>query len=71
MARPKCPKTGKQRFPTQLDAQLTMATIQSNIKHRRKMKFREEPVRTYRCPHCGGFHLSSQSRNKNRRTPSN
>lgn len=64
MARRKCSTTGKDRFPSKLEAELAIADIQRRNKSNRRRKFREEPSRSYRCEFCGTYHLTSQSKNE-------
>lgn len=64
MARRKCSTTGKDRFPSSMEANLAIADVQLNAKHHRKGKYREEPTRAYCCEFCRGWHMtSSESRN--------
>lgn len=45
---------GKRRFDDRIAADLTLAFIRSQGRVRGK-----EPVRSYRCPECDGWHLTS------------
>jgi hypothetical protein len=49
---------GKRKFQTELDAQLALASIRRQ--GLRPTGKREQ--RCYSCPHCGAWHLTSQSR---------
>lgn len=60
MARPKCKKADKDRFPTELDCNLAIAAIQGKNRRHRHRKYREEPCRSYECEFCGGWHMTSQ-----------
>jgi hypothetical protein len=66
MARRICSRTGKQRFPTQMEADLAVASIHSTNAHHRHRKYRDEPQRSYRCEFCGDWHFTSQGRSENR-----
>jgi uncharacterized protein YlaI len=46
-----CKATGKRRYVTSDDATLAATQIRN-----------AEPVRTYLCPDCGGWHLTRQVR---------
>lgn len=72
MARSRCAKTGKTRYPDKLEADLAMAdTLRSNSHHRHR-KYRDEPTRSYECGACHGWHLTSMTEeeyeNQNRST---
>lgn len=60
MARPICTTTGKVKFPNQLECDMAIADIQHRNSHHRRRKYREEPVRSYVCPHCKSWHMTSQ-----------
>jgi hypothetical protein len=66
MARPKCSISGKDKFPSQLEAELAIADIHRSNSHHRHRKFREEPQRAYECDRCGSWHITSQSESENR-----
>lgn len=63
----KCPKTGKDKYDTQLDAEIVKSRIQGQVTGHRKMSYREEPSRTYECEFCFGWHLTSQAERGRRR----
>jgi hypothetical protein len=48
----------KERYRSEDAANDAMVRIQANIEAGRRA-----PVRVYACPHCHGFHLTSQKRN--------
>jgi hypothetical protein len=48
----------KERYTSEPQALKAMERIQANIEAGRRA-----PVRVYPCPHCRGFHLTSQARN--------
>ena len=50
-----CP-TGKLRYRDRLEAQLALLRVSTDDDPRRKEK------RSYQCPHCHGWHLTSQAR---------
>lgn len=54
-----CPRTGKARFRDRIAAQLALTGMDNTDPKRRER-------RTYRCPLCRGWHLTSQ---KQRTTP--
>lgn len=56
-----CTAADKKSYPSELEANLQMATIafMQNSKHA-KRGFREEPCRSYRCEFCHEWHLTSQ-----------
>lgn len=56
----KCPITGKDKYDTQMDAEIVKSRIQGQVTGHRKMSYREEPSRTYQCEFCSGWHLTSQ-----------
>jgi len=60
MAR-KCSATGKTRFPSQLEADLTLSNIM-RFNNRPHTRFTEEPVRSYHCEFCHDWHLSGQEK---------
>lgn len=51
----KCP-TGKRRFHDEAEAKRVLGRIQTGEKRA------TTPTRVYRCPRCGGWHLTSQER---------
>lgn len=51
-----CPKI---RYRTRLDAQLALARCALGES---RGNARRQEVRTYRCPRCGGWHLTSMER---------
>jgi hypothetical protein len=53
MARKPC-KTGKQRFPDRVAADTSMAEI------RQRSDRDVVPTRSYQCPFCRGWHLTSK-----------
>ena len=53
---PQCRDTGKVRYPDQVSAKLGLAKIRAEDDPLRPATER----RVYRCPLCGGFHLTSQ-----------
>ena len=60
MARSKCNRTQKDKFPSRLEADLAIADIQRSNNHNRHRKYREEPQRSYNCEFCGSWHMTSQ-----------
>lgn len=55
----KCVRTGgKTSFRSSADADLAIIGIQANPENNQQAKL---PVRSYRCRHCSGFHLTSQA----------
>lgn len=61
MARPRCSHDNKDRFPNKLECDLAIVDIQRSNNHHRHRKFRDEPVRSYQCGHCGGWHMTSKA----------
>lgn len=61
MATRKCSKSGKDRYPSKIEADLAIANVKKNVTFHRKQKYREEPTRSYRCGFCGGWHMTSRS----------
>lgn len=65
----RCEKTGKTRFPTPGDAKEAIIRIKAKVDvydsvSRKRIKRRNgkaEQCRYYRCNHCLGYHLTSQS----------
>lgn len=45
----RCPVTHKRRFDDELSARLALTNV----------KVKEPGHRTYRCPHCSGWHLTA------------
>lgn len=64
MARKKCSRTNKTRFPNELEAKIAMANIQRKNSHFRHQKSREDPTRVYRCEFCGDWHMTSQTKDR-------
>lgn len=62
MARPRCTYANKEKFPSKLDCDLAITSIQSNVKKHRKQKFREEPSRSYQCESCHQWHMTGQKK---------
>lgn len=60
MARSKCLKTGKDRYPDKLECDLAIADIQRSNNHHRRRKYRDEPSRSYECNFCSSWHMTSQ-----------
>jgi hypothetical protein len=60
MARKKCRQTLKDRFSSELEANMTIADIHRSNSHNRHRRFREEPTRSYSCEFCGDWHITSQ-----------
>lgn len=52
-----CP-TGKQRYRDRLEARMALLRCTTDTDPRRQEK------RTYRCPDCHGWHLTSQPRHR-------
>lgn len=46
----------KRRFRSKLDAQMALARIRGRTEN----ESHDIPTRAYRCPHCKGWHLTSQ-----------
>jgi hypothetical protein len=65
MARQRCSFSGKDNFPSKLEAELAIADIHRSNSHNRHRMFREEPQRAYLC-RCGKWHITSQSESENR-----
>lgn len=61
MARRFCSIANKDSFPNELEANLALADIHRSNAHHRRRKYREEPVRSYPCDSCGGWHLTSMT----------
>ena len=57
----RCPATGKLRYPDEIAAQLALISTK-RAEQRRVTNER----RYYRCPACGGFHLTSQTKEPRR-----
>lgn len=64
MPRPACSTTKKDKFPNELEANLALADIQRSNTHHRRRKYRDEPTRSYLCGACGGWHLTSMTRDE-------
>lgn len=64
MARQKCTRGSKDRYPSKLECDLAIADIQRSNNHHRRRKYRDEPVRSYQCEFCGGWHMTSQVADK-------
>lgn len=63
----RCPKTGKVKFSTELDAEIFISRVQSWGSHHRKMKRgRDEPTRAYRCEFCHWWHVTGQTKGEGR-----
>ena len=60
---PICPQTGKQRLDERRDAKLTLEAARHIRAHAELggMESGWTVRREYRCEHCGGWHLTSQS----------
>jgi len=52
---PRCPKTGKIRHRTELDAKIILSKCGSPTSNTAR-----EEKRVYRCGHCKGWHLTSK-----------
>lgn len=53
-----CEASGKQQYESETSAQKALRHIRlMNRKHRKRSN--KIPCRTYRCPHCHGWHLTS------------
>lgn len=50
-----CSKTNKITYPLESDAKYEINRI-------KKSKSKTKPVRAYECSHCGGWHLTSQTK---------
>lgn len=60
---PRCPRTGKRKFNTELDAEIFISRVQMRGAHHRKMKRgRDEPSRAYKCEFCHTWHVTGQSK---------
>ena len=72
MPRPNCTTSTKKRFPNRLEAELALADIHRSNSHHRHHRYREEPIRSFECDSCGGWHLTSMTLEEyeNRRTVS-
>lgn len=57
-----CNKTGKQKFRTEFDAQIAIASVHGKSAKRHRQRFSEEPKRAYRCNFCHQWHLTSQEK---------
>lgn len=68
----KCTPTQKIRYKDQMEAELALADIHRSNSHHHRRKYREEPVRSYLCGACKGWHLTSmtQEEYESRRTVS-
>lgn len=64
MTKTKCRRTGKTVYRTKLDAELVRAKIVRGYKTHRKNPRAEEPVRSYRCEFCAGWHHTSQAKGR-------
>lgn len=51
----RCATTGKLRYRTEVDAMLALMSTG------RREKTKRQERRQYRCPHCNGWHLTSQA----------
>lgn len=73
MPRFTCSVTKKERFSDRLDAELALADIHRMNTHHRRRKYRDEPIRSYFCNCCRGWHLTSMTKDgyESRRTVSN
>lgn len=60
MARSKCSKVGKDKFPNKLEADLAIVDIQISNSHHRRRKYRDEPQRSYLCGSCKHWHMTKQ-----------
>jgi hypothetical protein len=58
---PRCPATGKVRFGEHKDATqaLRQARQAAQSAARQVLPSRRREARSYRCPHCRGWHLTS------------
>lgn len=64
--RPRCKTTGKVRYRDGHDATLALRTLKT-IASRAEAEgghHRIHVVRKYKCPHCKGWHLTSQKENR-------
>lgn len=61
-----CAKTRKRRYPNALEANLVVARIASKNKKNRRNSDRDEPIRSYQCEFCSGFHLTHQKKGEGR-----
>ena len=53
-----CQRTGKVRFHDEKSANIALNDL---VAHKEEMdEDRELPVRSYRCPYCGGWHWTSR-----------
>lgn len=59
-----CSRTGKRKFDTELDAQISISTVQSSNAHHRHRSHRDEPSRAYECEFCHSWHTTSQAKRK-------
>jgi predicted SprT family Zn-dependent metalloprotease len=51
--------TGKRQYRTQLDAKIVLALRIRKIGKNEQRRVKNER-RSYRCPHCGWWHLTAQ-----------
>jgi hypothetical protein len=49
----------KRRYRTKLDAEIALSRVDAATAGAHDT---QRPVRVYRCPHCRGWHLTSQAR---------
>lgn len=54
------PTCRKRRYRTEVDSQLALARIDGHVRTRGQSD--DAPTRVYECPHCRGWHLTSQPR---------
>lgn len=54
-------KCAKAKYDSKLEAQLALADIHRSNTHHHRRKYREEPIRSYQCDKCKGWHLTSMT----------
>lgn len=54
-------KCTKRRYRTELDAKIALASTARKAATGRKQHDNRDECRTYRCPVCKGWHLTSQA----------
>lgn len=64
---PRCNRTGKRKFPNQLEANIYLSRIAGITAHHRKMKRnQDEPIRAYQCEFCRKWHITGQTKGEGR-----
>lgn len=64
---PRCSRTGKRKFFTELDCQIAISRTHAYSAHHRKMKRDQDvPIRAYQCEFCSAWHMTGQTKGEGR-----